>query len=426
MIDRRLPRRPRPSAARTSSILTASVVFAAAVCVARNADADPACAVGEYQVVGSVTTQPAPPLVRTDSTVQVGCDPLDRFHMVRLAKQAPAAATKGVLLLLPTVSNRFPGYEATATGNPKKSFAAFFALRGYEVWGVTQRTEDLAAGDCESGAVDCSAMAGWGMQALVDDARFVTARIAEVHPEKKPVVAGVSLGSMAGTALLNAYPVDYAGGVLMDGALYDVDPATRAVAAQFCGMFEGALSVGVTYDGQSLPGMRMLAGLAAGDPSGLSPLPGMPAGFTNHQAFVAAMSAPGVGPLTPRPDYFMMAGDPAEDRLFFASDALALANMATFADYLSIRMVRDVDCALAGERAFTDNLAAFEGPVLMMAGGHGFGPGMLDTAELMTGATVTMLYEPGYGHMDHFFNEARREVLEQPILEWLDGVAGCD
>ncbi len=352
--------------------------------------------------------------------MQVGCDPIDRFHMVRLRKDVPPAATRGTILLLPTISNRFSGYEATAGGDPSKSFAAFFARRGYEVWGVTQRTEDLEAGACESGAVDCSAMASWGMATLLDDARFVTARIAEAHPGKKPVVGGVSLGSMAGTALLDANPNDYAGALLIDGALHDTDPATRATAQVFCDLFEGALSVGVHHDGQSLPGMKQLAGLASADPSGPSPIPGMPAGFTNHQAFVAAMSAPGVGPLTPRPDYAMMAGDPWADQLFFASDALALANIATFADYLSIRMVRDVDCALAGEPTLTDGLAAFQGPVLMMTGGHGFGHGMLDTAALMTGATVTIHHEPDYGHMDHFFNEGRREVLEEPILEWLE------
>lgn len=381
---------------------------------------------GEYQVVQSTTSHPTKKLVRTESTVQVGDDPINRFQVVRVRKKGvPAHAMKGTLLLLPAISNGFPNYEVTADGNYKRSFAAFFARKGYDVWGVSLRTEGLAAGACESGAVDCDAMEGWGLQSLLDDAGFVRAWITAVHPGENPAVGGVSLGSMAATALIDAHPGDYAGAFLLDGALYDANPAHQAIAAGFCATFEDALAQGVYYDAQVLPGIRLLAGLATTDPHAPSPIPGFPSGYTNHQVFVAAMSEPGIGPLTPRPGYAILAGDAAADEFTHADDALVRANVATFLDYAPTRMIRDIDCALAGETTFTGNLASYTGPVLVNGGGLGFGPAMLDTAALMTGADLTIHFKEHHGHMDQFFAHNHRKLTEKAILKWLEKDVFC-
>src|SRR5262249_3288656 len=152
------------------------------------------------------------------------------------------------------------------------------------------------------------------LQTLLDDAGFVRAQIAAIHPSERPAVGGVSLGSIAGIAMINAHPDDYAGAILLEGAIYDANPADRAIAQGFCGLFDSLLALGVYYDGHQLPGLKLLASLATIDPQGPSPVPGFPAGFTNHQVFVGAMSAPGIGPLTPRPGYYFLAGDAVQDR----------------------------------------------------------------------------------------------------------------
>jgi len=375
---------------------------------------------GGYQIVESQTSIVGRHLSRTASTVQVGADPINRFEMVRVVRaEIPAEALRGTLLILPPISAGFENYEVDEDGGYDDSFAAFFADRGYDVWGLSQRTHGLVAGSCESGAVDCTAMGSWGMQTLLDDAGFVRQQIVAIHPGERPAVGGVSLGSIAGVALVDAHPDDYAGAILLEGALYDEDPESRAIAQSFCGLFDSLLSVGVYYDGQQLPGMRMLAQLATIDPEGPSPVPGFPAGFTNHQVFVGAMSAPGVSPLTPRPGYFFLSGDAAQDVFTYANDAFARANMSTFSDYASLRMIRDVDCGLAGERTFTSNLASFRGPVFMNGGGHGFGPAMLDTVALMTSAQVTVNYVEQFGHMDHIFAFDHRSLTEEPLVAWL-------
>ncbi|MGH9839637.1 MAG: hypothetical protein ACREEM_12725, partial [Blastocatellia bacterium] len=176
------------------------------------------------------------------------------------------------------------------------------------------------------------------------------------------------------------------------------------------------------YDGQQLPAFKFVAQLATTAPNDPSPLPGFPPGFTNHQVFVAVMSTPQISPATPRPDFFNAAGDVQQDRLLFANDALIRANIAQFVDYIALRTLRDINCGLAGDRSFTGRLGQFTGAVYINASGHGFGGAMLDTAALLTGATVTTNFSAPFGHVDAYFDVAHRQRLEQPILAWLEGV----
>src|SRR3712207_4989763 len=122
----------------------------------------------QYQVVGAQTSTVASNLTKTVTTVQVGANPLNRFLMSRVRK-AQGSQHRGTLLLLPPLGSGFQNYEIGDGGDYSKSFAGFFARRNFDVWGYSQRVQGLTAGQCESGAVDCSAMAGWGLQTIVDD-----------------------------------------------------------------------------------------------------------------------------------------------------------------------------------------------------------------------------------------------------------------
>ena len=58
--------------------------------------------------------------------------------------------------------------------------------------------------------------------------------------------------------------------------------------------------------------------------------------------------------------------------------------------------------------------------MLGIGGGGGFGPYMPDNLALLTGAAdVEFLFEPAFGHIDHFMTPDHRDFLERPILEWL-------
>lgn len=372
-----------------------------------------------YQVINTQNSVVGGDLNKTVTIVQEGNNPLNRFTMTKVVKPTPNQAFRAVMLLLPPLGSGFQNYEVGENGDYNNSFVAFFARRNIAVVGYSQRVQGIAAGSCESGAIDCSPMAEWGLQTIVDDTAYIREQIAAEYPGVDVILAGLSLGSITSLASLNAHPNDYAGAVLIDGSIYDTDATVRAINANFCTNFEGMLAAGIYYDGQSGQGIKLLSQLAQTAPNQPSPVPGFPPGLTNHQVFVLALSEPVITPLSPRPGYFNVAGSFIEDRFFFANEELVHGSLAGFVDYATTRSLRDLNCGLAGETTFTGNLGSFSGPVIMFAAGHGFGSAMQDTAALMTGATVTMKSNADYGHVDYMFSEDHIQELEHPIMKWI-------
>ena len=372
-----------------------------------------------YQVINTENSVVGGDLNKTVTTVQEGDNPLNRFFMTRVEKPLPDQGRKGVLVILPPLGSGFQNYEVGENGDYNNSFVAFFARRNYAVVGYSPRVQGLTAGSCESGALNCSPMADWGLQTVVDDVAYIRQRVALEYPGLDVIIGGLSMGSISAMAAINANPNDYAGAILIEGTIYDEDATVRAINTNFCSTFEAMLAGGVYYDGQSGPFIKFLSQLAQVAPNAPALIPGFPPGLTNHQAFVLALSAPPLSPLAPRPGYFNLAGSVAEDRFFYANESLVHANLAGFVDYTTIRSLRDLNCGLAGETTFTNNLGAFTGPVIMFAAGHGFGSAMFDTAALMTSADITINSREEYGHVDYMFSTNHQHELEHPILNWL-------
>lgn len=372
-----------------------------------------------YQVISTQNSVVGGDLNKTVTTIQEGDNPLNRFKMTKVVKPASNQALRAVMLLLPPLGSGFQNYEVGENGDYNNSFVAYFARRNVAVVGYSQRVQDLAAGSCESGAIDCSPMANWGMQEVVDDTAYIRQQIALEFPGVDVIVAGLSMGSIAALAAINAHPNDYAGAILIEGTLHDTDPTVQAINANFCGIFDAMLAAGIYYDGQSGPGIKFLTQLAQVAPDQPSLAPGFPPGLTNHQAWVFALSEPIVSPLSPRPGYFNIAGSATEDRFFYANESLVHGSIGGFVDYVTTRMFRDLNCGLAGETTFTSNLGSFSGPVIMFAAGHGFGTAMFDTAQALTSADVTINSNPDYGHVDFMFAQDHVHQLEQPIFKWL-------
>lgn len=410
--------RARVSRSYSRSILCALGALFALACVltVRSASAEP---LADYQIVQTNTTVVAHNYLRTVSKVQVGADPLNRFFLYRVRKPNLGCDHAGTLLLLPPVSIGFENYEVDDEGGFSRSFVAYFAKRGYDVWGISQRVQGLTAGACESGAVQCAGMGSWGLSTLVEDATFARKRISIAHPGEAPVIGGLSLGSMTTIAVLNEHPHDYAGAFLMEGTMYTEDPGVRATAQMFCDGFRQAIAGGVYYDDQSLVGLKVLANAALTAPDASASPFGF-AGISNIQAFAAVMSAPPVGPLTPKPGYAFLAADPATGELTYADSEYALRNVAGNVEYMSLGIVRDIDCGLAGERTYTDKLYRYDGPLFVLAAERGFGDMMLDTADLMPDADVTLHAYAGLGHVDPYFASDHREYTERPLLRWLE------
>ena len=269
-----------------------------------------------YQTINTQNSIVGDDLSRTVTTIQSGNNSLNRFQMTEVRKAGPPVeGLKGVILLLPPLGSGFQSYEATDTGDYNDSFVAFFARRNFVVFGYSPRQQGLIAGSCESGAIDCSPMADWGLATIGSDVAFIRQQIGAHYPTLQTVVGGLSMGSIASIAALSAHPNDYAGAILIEGTIHDPDANVRAANAGFCANWEALLAGGVFYDGQSGPGIKALSQAAQAAPNALTVFPGFPPGLTNHQAFILALSAPPLSPLTPRPGYFQLAGSLAEDPL---------------------------------------------------------------------------------------------------------------
>lgn len=384
-----------------------------------------AAAAGPYQVLGATTTQ-AGGLVRTETLIQGGPSPLDRFTMVRLVKDVPPQALRGALLLLPPLGVNFSFYEQRDPGGPAEtSIAGFFAHRNYDVYGYSARYTGIPAGTCEAGLFDCSVMAGWDLQSMVDDATFIRGQIEALRPGVEVSLGGASLGGILAVAVVNAHPADYAGAIVWEGMLFTPDPTVQAMNQAYCAGLEAQLAAGLTYDGVGTNVAQQVAHLARIAPAALTPNPLFPPFFTNHQALVALFAEITPGPVTlPVPNYVAMNGSLAQDRLFYASEPRIFEDLERFNHYSPLVLVRDISCTLAGlDATHIANLANYHGRVIGIGGGRGFGPYMPDTLDLMGTNDVTFLLTPEFGHIDHFMTPDHREYVEKPILRWLEGGA---
>jgi len=388
--------------------------------------AQAALASGPYQV--TLTTQAsANGLARTEYTVQAGAHPLDRFKMVRLARESGGGPSRGSILFLPPLGLTFTFYEQRdASGAVGTSIAEYFALRGFDVYGYSPRFEGIPAGTCEAGVLDCSAMAGWDMASMVDDITFVRSRIESLHPGTRVVTGGASLGGILAIAVANAHPTDWDGIIAWEGMLYTQNPQVLAINQGYCSTLQAQLAAGLIYDGVGTNVLKMATELSRTTPQGLTPIPLFPPNLTNHQALVATLSTPTPGPATmPAPNYVLMNGSLAEDRLFNASEFRVYDDIARFNSYVPLSLVRDISCSLAGvESQFTSNLGNFHGAVLAIGAGRGFGPYMADQLAQIGSTDKTFLFEPSFGHIDHFMTARHREFVEEPIWRWASRVMG--
>lgn len=89
----------------------------------------------------------------TRTVVQDGSKAINRFTIHRLRRTG--IPYRGAILLMPALGNNFSGYLTSEDDDPGKSFAAYFARIGYDVWGYSPRETGIAAGQCGA-ALDCS------------------------------------------------------------------------------------------------------------------------------------------------------------------------------------------------------------------------------------------------------------------------------
>jgi pimeloyl-ACP methyl ester carboxylesterase len=397
--------------------------------------AQAALASGPYSIALTTQTR-SDGLVRTEYTIKAGTNPLDRFKMIRIARDGHGDrdrrdhgddSSRGSILFLPPLGLTNSFYEQRdPNGAVGSSLAEFFAVRGFDVYGYSPRFEGIPAGTCEAGALDCSIMATWDLASMVDDIAFVRSQIEILHPHTRIVTGGASLGGILAVAVANAHPNDWDGIIEWEGMLYSRNPQVLTINQGYCTTLQAQLAAGIVYDGVGTNVIKMASELSDITPGGLTPIPLLPPNLTNHQTLVAILSTPTPGPATmPTPNYVLMNGSLAEDRLFNASEPRVYDDIARFNSYSPLSLVRDISCSLAGvETQFTSNLGSYHGAVLAIGAGRGFGPYMADQLALFGSTDRTFQLQPTFGHIDHFMSAHHRDFVEEPILEWATRLFG--
>jgi pimeloyl-ACP methyl ester carboxylesterase len=375
-----------------------------------------------YRIERIESTTPSAQLTRTKFTIQVGEAALDTFDVVRVHQRGPAGSGDPPLIMLSPFGFPAEIWELTNYGYDD-SFVARVARAGNDVWLVDNRTADLAPGSCESGAVDCSPMAEWGIDTGVEDALFVNKLVRFFHPSEKPVIGGYSGGSSAAIATVDKKPNLFSGLFMWEGTIYTADPAIRARNAAFCANDIAALAAGNIVD-PSVQGFKLIFNLASSAPSDPSPIPGFPPGTTNLQALIFAFSVPNpANPLNFTDGFIRLIGDPFAATLTYSNLERLKLMGPLIGNYAPVRFVRDSHCEMGGvESEYSDNLDKFRGDVLVYAEGFGFGQMMVDTANLMTRARVTLDYNPELGESDRYFHNDWVEKAVRPLTRWLRNV----
>ncbi len=385
-----------------------------------------ALASGPYQITATVQTQ-NDGFVRTEYSVKAGAHPLDRFKMVRVTRNGGADRSRGSILFLPPLGLTFTFYEQRdPNGAPGSSIAEYFAQRGFDVYGYSPRFEGIPAGTCEAGALDCSIMATWDLASMVDDVAFVRSQIELLDPHTHIVTGGASLGGILALAVANAHPNDYDGIIVWEGMLYSRDPQVLTLDQGYCATIQAELGAGLVYDGVGANVFKMASSLSSTTPGGLTPIPLFPPNLTNHQTLLTITSVPTPNPVTmPVPNYVLMNGSVTEDRFFNASEPRLYDDVSRFNAYSPLALVRDISCSLAGvETQYTSNLGNFHGSVLAIGGGRGFGAYMGDQLAQIGSTDKTFLFQPGFGHIDHFMTAQHRTFVEDPIFRWVTRLFG--
>lgn len=375
-----------------------------------------------HRIVQAQVATPASGLLRTTYKVSFGPSALEKLNVIRVKRTTlQSLADPPVILVSPF---GFPAafWEISTTGYAD-SFVARIAKAGYDVWLLDSRVGTVAPGSCESGSVDCSVMASWGIESSISDAMFVQ-RLARLHhPFKRPVLGGLSGGSSTALATINRYPHHFAGLFLYEGTLYTADPAIRARNAAFCADDNDLLANDVYYD-PAVQGFKMLFQLAEAAPNAQSPIPLFPPGTTNLQALLFAFTMPdATNPLNFTDDFVRFIGDPFAATLTYSDLARVMKFGGLIQNYAPVRFTRDSHCAMGGlDNTWTNNLNAFRGDVLVYAEGQGFGQMMVDTADLLTRADVTLDYHAELGESDRYFHHSWVNLAVTPLLNWLDDV----
>jgi hypothetical protein len=360
-------------------------------------------------------------LKKTDVKVQIGENPVNAFSIQRVVKADKSICSKGAVIMLPGSSSTFKIFEIDENGQYENSFAGYLASQGYDVFGYSPRVQAFGFGECSSGMVDCSIMKDWGFNTTLNDLEYLKNYVKQFHANQKPVLLGWSLGAFHVIAGINAHPNDFTGAVVWEGLLYSKNAQVIAGNKVIAMGIDSLMNSGIYFDSQ-MESLLYILQLAVTDPEGISPIPMFPAGTTNMQAFVMAASIPGTCPPSEVPGYLYCAGNDDFSGFQYTSFPRLVAFGQALLPYESNLELKNASDAIAGNRTYTKNLEKYKAPLYVVGAGNGFGKYMKDNINLFGSHDVTWNYISQFGHADHYLSANHRQILDTPILLWLNRI----
>ncbi len=323
----------------------------------------------------------------------------------------------------------------------ERSVGVYLAQNGVDVWGIDLRWTQVPAD-----AAEFQFMKDWNTATHVADVAAGVAvaravRTATGAGDRPVALLGWSRGGTIAYAYANAEAALPAESRQVDALIpvdiaFKLDPAHEEQRAAACVRYAGGLQQlqsGVYHSPLGV-GVRTFGLLAATDPSGASPMPGM-TGLTNRQAALLVGSATHLlfAPYPPVPFYHLEAGtfdaSGLPTGLQFTSEAYLYDFYQSAAPFQSATEQVESDGVLCGDSLpYDDNLAQVNVPVYYVGAGGGFGEFGLDTLGRLGSADVTSnvvrLYGPEgrpveFGHSDLFLADNARDLVWKPLLDWL-------
>ncbi|HEX8352583.1 MAG TPA: hypothetical protein VF611_06785, partial [Pyrinomonadaceae bacterium] len=323
----------------------------------------------------------------------------------------------------------------------ERSVGVYLAQGGVDVWGIDLRWTQVPAD-----ATDFQFMKDWNLGTHVSD---IAAAVAVARAVRGATGGGdgrvALLGWSRGGAIAYAYasaeaalpeqsrqvdaliPVDIA---------FKLDPAHEEQREAACVRYAGGsqqLQAGVYHSPLGV-GVRAFGLLAATDPAGASPMPGM-TGLNNRQAALLVGTATHLlfAPYPPVPSYHLEAGtfdaSGLPTGLQFTPEAYLYDVYQSAAPFQSSTEQVESDGVICGDSLpYDDHLAEINVPVYYVGAGGGFGEFGLDTLGRLGSADVSSnvvrLYGPEgrpveYGHSDLFLADNARELVWKPLYDWI-------
>lgn len=371
-----------------------------------------------YSVVStSTTTKDSGTFTRVEKVIQDGSDSQNRFTETCVYKTSPSRSPRAALVLLPGSSANFELYEPT-NSTYANSFVGYYASNDYYVCGYSPRSKQFAENSCDT--EDCSIMLGWGLATIASDADYIRDDIV-ANLGLSVVLVGWSMGGMAGLATLDAYPSDFDAAVIWEGTLYTTDSAVILGNTANCAIDNAKLALGdATNIGLFLTGTSTTPTLKTVANTLTDPL--------RKLTLVVATTTPLPTPPSYVRNYTFLKGNGSllAPNWSYADYALVLKVIQqSFNPYEAGAVNRDIHCSLSGDdTSFIDNLGSYTNPVYAVETGHGIGPFMDDSLDLLGTPSVDITYniKSDFGHGDHYVGTNHVNDLFSPLKTWLNNL----